>query len=284
LPHLDSMKCQQNLACGSWNHLAASYDGSALRMYVNGRLVAHRVRWFQGRIDQMSVDNIQVRPGLIDMRRLTEVLKTGGTIRLSGTADLITSNKGPLLDIRNICNGCTDQDILLLAAQRNDLVLQSFTVASALGLPSPEIRFQGALKGINAGSPPTIALSGMAGARSLNVNGATYREPGFSLGRGWGVLVYSQYLPEWLGEYLNLAWLAAWTFPIGFWARTRRVLLGATTLLGSVIWWLPAVGMFAPTPPIQWVAAMLGLVMGIGIRCWMVESIAKGDPVGVVAC
>lgn len=280
----EGVNAPEPLAYGSWSHLAASYDGSALRMYVNGHLVAHRVRWFQGRIDRMSVDNIQVRPGLIDTRWLTEVLKTGGMIRLSGTAGLTTGNKGPLLDIRNNCNGCADQDILLLAAYRNDLVLQSFTVASTLGLPSPEIRFHGALKGINAGSPLTIALSGMAEARSLNVNGATYREPGFSLGRGWSVLVYSQYLPEWLGEFLNLAWLAAWTFPVGFWARTRRVLLGATVLLGGVIWWLPAVGMFAPTPPIQWVAAILGLVMGIGVRYWMVESIVKGNPVGVVTC
>lgn len=279
----EGVDAPEPLAYGSWNHLAASYDGSALRMYVNGRLVAHLVRWFQGRIDRMSVDNIQVRPGLIDTRWLTEVLKTGGTIRLSGTAGPTTGDKGPLLDIRNICNGCADKDILLLSAYGDDLVLQSFTVASALGLPSPEVRFQGALSGINAGSPLNMELSGIEGERTLTVNGTAYREPGFSLGMGWIVFIYSQYLPEWLGQWLNAAWLAVWTLLIGFWVRTRRVLLGAIVIFGNVIWLLPAAGMFAPTPPVQWVAAILGLFVSISIR-WIMGLKSKSNLAEVVAC
>jgi hypothetical protein len=278
----EGVDAPEPLTYGIWSHLAASYDGSALRMYVNGCLVAHRVRWFQGRIDQMVVGNTEVRPGLIDTHWLTGVLKTGGTIRLSGAAGPPTTDRSTLLDIRNICNGCADQDILLLAAHEEDLVLQSFTLASALGLPSPEVRFQGVLTGINAGSPLNMELSGMAGERSLTVNGVIYRQPGFTLGRGWTVLVHSQYLPQWLGEWLNAAWLAAWAFPVGFWSRTQHVLLGAVVLLGGVIWLLPAVGMFAPTPPSQWLATILGLLMGSGTHLVM-ESAARGRPAGVVA-
>lgn len=194
------MDASEPLAYGAWSHLAASYDGSALRMYVNGRLVTHLVRWFPGRIDHMSVGNTEIHPGVIDTRWLIEVLKTGGAIRLSGAAGPTLSDRSPLLDLRNICNGCAGKDILLLAAHGNDLVLQSFTVASALGLPSPEIRLHGALGGLQLGSPLNIALSGRTGERSLTVNGATYHEPGFSLGIGWTIFIYSQYLPERLGQ------------------------------------------------------------------------------------
>lgn len=279
----EGVNAPEPLAYGTWSHLAASYDGSALRMYVNGRLVTQLVRWFPGRIDHMSVGNTEIHPGVIDTRWLIEVLKTGEAIRLSGIAGPTMSDRGSLLDIRNICNGCADRDILLLAAHGNDLVLQSFTIASALGLPSPEVRFPGALGGLQLGSPLTITLSGRAGERSLTVNGATYHEPGFSLGMGWTIFIYSQYLPEGLGQWLNAAWLAVWTFPIGFWSRTRLILLGTVVVLGSVIGWLPAIGMFAPTPSNQWFAIILGFLLGIVIH-WMMGFHSKNNLEKVVAC
>ena len=251
------------LAYGSWSHLATSYDGSALRMYVNGRLVANRVRWFQGRIDHMSVGSTEVRPGLVDTRWLTDALEKGEVVQVRGTAAPPMSDRGPILNVRNICNECADKDILILAAHHDDLIVQSFSTSSALGLPSPEVRFHGVLAGISAESPLKIALSGTPGERRL-MNGAIYREGGFSLGMGWTAFIFAQYLPEWLSNWLNLLWVWVWTFPIGFWSRTRRVFVGAVVIFGSVIWWLPAFAGFAPTPLIQWVAVGVGLLMGIG--------------------
>ena len=270
------------LAYGSWSHLATSYDGSALRMYVNGRLVANRVRWFQGRIDHMSVGSTEVRPGLVDTRWLTDALEKGEVVQVRGTAAPPMSDRGPILNVRNICNECADKDILILAAHHDDLIVQSFSTSSALGLPSPEVRFHGVLAGISAESPLKIALSGTPGERSLTVNGAIYREGGFSLGMGWTAFIFAQYLPEWLSNWLNLLWVWVWTFPIGFWSRTRRVFVGAVVIFGSVIWWLPAFAGFAPTPLIQWVAVGVGLLMGIGTHRLMGMP-AKGGSAVVVS-
>jgi hypothetical protein len=154
----------------------------------------------------------------------------------------------------------------LLAADGNDLVLQYFTVASRLGLLSPEIRFGDALQRIKPGSPLDVELYGTPGRRALSLNGKVYNEQGFSLGMGWGVVIYSGHFPLWLREILNIAWMTIWTFPPGFWSRTRSGSAAAVLLLGSGILLLPAFGTLVPTPPVQWVAAAFGFLAGICAR------------------
>jgi hypothetical protein len=173
-----------------------------------------------------------------------------------------------LLDIqRDRSDRPRGDHILLLAAHRDDLILRYFTVAASLDLPSPEIRLDGALRGIAPGSPLTIELSGNPNRRSFIVNGVAHHVPGFTLGMGWTVLLHSEYLPLWLRELLNMAWMAAWTFPAGFWSRTRSAYLGSVVILGTGILILPSVtGMLVVTPPPQWAAAALGFLSGVVVR------------------
>jgi hypothetical protein len=254
------------VAAGAWSYLAATYDGSTLRMYVNGRPVASFVRWFRGRVDEMSISNTPIRPGYFDTRWLMESLGKGKAIQLRGTGGPVTSERGALLDIRNRHPG---DHLLWMAAYGEDLVIHHFTVAAALGLPSPEIRVRGALQGISSGSPLEIEIAGTWSERSLSVNGLLYRGLGFSLGRGWTIFMYSEPLPLWLHELLNLAWMAGWTFLIGFWSPTRLVLFGAIVIVAGTIWLLPFLEMFVLTPSIQLVAASIGLLVGIFIRMMM---------------
>lgn len=254
------------IVAGTWSHLAVTYDGSMLKIYVNGRPMASFVRWFQGRIDKMLIGSTAIRSGFVDTRWLMETLGKGEVIQLRGTAGPVTSEKGTLLDIRNRHPG---DHLFWMAAYGEDLVIRHFTVAAALGLPSPEIRVRGALQGINSGSPLEIEVAGTWSERSLSVNGLLYRRLGFSLGRGWTIFMYSEPLPLWLHELLNLAWMAGWTFLIGFWSPTRPILFGTVVILAGIVWLLPAFGMFLFTPSIQLVAAIIGWFMGIYIRMIM---------------
>lgn len=254
------------IVAGAWSHIAVTYDGSILKIYVNGRPVASFVRWFQGHVDEMSIGSTAIRPGYVNTRWLMETLGKGEVIQLHGTAGPATSEKGALLDIRNRHPG---DHLFWMAAHGEDLVFRHFTIAAALGLPSPEIRVRGALQGISSGSPLEIEIAGTSNKRSLSVNGLPYHGLGFSLGRGWTIFMYSEPLPSWLHELLNLAWMAGWTFLIGFWSPTRPVLLGAVVILAGIIWLLPAFGVFIFTPSIELVAAIIGLLMGIFIRMMM---------------
>ncbi len=247
---------------GVWSHLATTYDGSVIRIYVNGHLEASLVRWFQGYINEMFIGSTQVQPGFVDTSWLKNALQEGETIRLHGIAGSAMAEEAALLSIQNRRH----VKILRLAAHADNLVLRYFTVAAALGFPSPEIRFHGALQAIKSKSPLDIEVSGIAGERSLAVNGTEYRGFGFSLGMGWTVLVYSQYLPLWLRETLNLVWISAWAFLTGFWAQSRVSLLGTIVILGGSILILPTIGILVPTPAGQWIAAGFGFLLGSGIR------------------
>jgi hypothetical protein len=259
----EGVAAPQALSTGVWIHLAVSYDGSILRIYVNGRQVASSVRWFQGRIDRISVGNTAVHPGFVDTQWLRHALKTGEVIRLHGISGKAMSDNGALLDIKNRYPG---DHILLVTVHGNDLAVRYFTVAAALGLPSPEIRLGGALRGVTPGSPLDVELLWPFSAQVLTINGVAHRGLGFSLGMGWTVIVYSEYMPVWLRELLNMAWMAAWIFPVGYWSQTRRVFLGASLILGMSLLILPTLGTLLPTPITQWAAAALGLLAGVVVR------------------
>ena len=80
-----SSRGHRPLAANTWIHLAATYDGSALRLYVNGVLVATKPaigsitttnlplhiggdalnEWFNGRLDDVRVYNRTLTPAEI---------------------------------------------------------------------------------------------------------------------------------------------------------------------------------------------------------------------------
>lgn len=259
----ENIQVAEILSEGVWSHLAMTYDGSILRLYINGRQVASIVRWFQGHIDEMSVGNVVVYPRVsVENSRLRLALQTGEVIRLRGITGPDMSNRGPFLDIQNKHS----IHIFQLVADGDDLILRYITIATTLDLPSPEIRVTGALRNIEPKSPLQVDISRTSSGYSLSVNGVLYQRLGFTLGMGWTVLLYSEYLPLWLQQIFNLTWITVWAFPIGFWSRMRFSSLGAIVTFGICLWTLPAIGAFVATPSIQWVAAILSLLTGICIR------------------
>ena len=129
---IEELEVAEALTGKVWSYLALTYDGSVLRIYVNGLLEASFVRWFQGHIDLMSVGSRDVHPGLFaDARWLGHALQTGEVIRFGGITGPIKSNEGSLLDIQN-----RDRShILRLAAHGDDMILQYMTVATCWDYP-----------------------------------------------------------------------------------------------------------------------------------------------------
>ncbi len=246
------------LVLSVWTHLATTYDGSALRIYVNGRNVATLLRWFGGHITKMAVGNTEVRPGFINPVWMRQALEAGETIGLRGTLGPTQDNDGALLDIMNRRH----INILKLVVEGTDLILNYHTVAASLGLHSPNIRYSEALQELTPGSLFTVGLSGTPNARVVTVNGTKHVGQGLSLGMGWTVLMYSDGLPQWLGEIINLLWIATWTFLAGFWLQNRLTYIGAIVILGCSLLILPLVGSLVPTPPAEWAVAILGFLAG----------------------
>jgi Concanavalin A-like lectin/glucanases superfamily len=93
------------LTTSVWTHLATTFDGSNLRLYVNGALVATRAasgailtstnplriggssalgRWFRGRIDEVRVYNRALSASEIQSDRTTPLSQTAAARRLAG--------------------------------------------------------------------------------------------------------------------------------------------------------------------------------------------------------
>jgi hypothetical protein len=93
------------LTTSVWTHLATTFDGSNLRLYVNGALVGTRSasgtiltttnplriggssalgRWFRGRIDEVRVYNRALSASEIQSDRTTPLSQTASARRLAG--------------------------------------------------------------------------------------------------------------------------------------------------------------------------------------------------------
>jgi glucose/arabinose dehydrogenase len=102
-----SVNGTSRLTTSVWTHLAATFDGSNLRLYVNGSLVGTRTaagtiltsanplriggssalgRWFRGRIDEVRVYNRALSVTEIQSDRTTPLSQTAAARRLAGAA------------------------------------------------------------------------------------------------------------------------------------------------------------------------------------------------------
>lgn len=268
----DGVYSPKAIPSGVWSHLAITYDGSVFQLYIDGRLVSSKVRWFQGHIEKMFVGDIQVRPGFVDREWAIRTLESGKTIRLCGSNGATTSGQGTLMRIQT--EGALP--VIALDVVGQDLVLRYLTVAQALGLFSPSLRFPNGLTRVGPGAPLEVELSGMASKRSLLVNNTTYDSRGLSLGMGWTVLVYSQALPHWLAQSLNVIWMALLTFLAGFWTTARLAFLLTSAIVITGILALPSLGEMASTPFSAWVGAAVGYASGIGTG-WKVRRYAPSS-------
>jgi hypothetical protein len=85
---------------------------------------------------------------------------------------------------------------------------------------------------------------------------------GFTVASGWSLLLDGQSVNAGLRHAFDLAWLAALFFPPGLWAQSVRALLAtAAFALGSLLILPPALGL-VPTPSVQLLAAMTGILAG----------------------
>lgn len=256
----EGVNSPSNLSSGSWSHIATSYDGSTLRLYLNAKEVASLPRWFPGEIESVWIGEAQILPGELDREWLRDKINSGARIRLEATSGPIAPNTRSLLDIRSRYLG---ERVLVLAANEDDLVLRFWTMAQSIGLPSPDIRLPDALRKTTVGAPLSIAVSGCTGNREISVNAHPPVDARFTLGMSWALAAESRYFPTWLQGLLSFVWIGALTFPVGFWSRGwPRTMLGGVSLTVAMLL-VPAVTSLAPTPFFQWVGALIGFLTGI---------------------
>jgi hypothetical protein len=238
--------------------VALTYDGTVLELYLDGRLVARRLRWYPGAIRDASLNGLPIPlGGTVESIAVRERLRSGVSLRVNAVAAAPVPVQTPLVYLLDPFRN----EVLLLAADGDDLLFRVRTRAAALELDNPALRAAGILRGIPPGDPLPVAVSQRGGKYCIDVRSRTACDLGFTLGMGWAFLFYAQVPPSWPPGVLSGLWMLALLFPLGFWGRRRwEAWLGALVLMLVAVF-VYTMGRLGITP-IETAGALVGLLGG----------------------
>jgi VanZ family protein len=231
----------------------------ATRYYGGWAQEFGHLRTYRGQVLHASVGGTTIPSGAIPHSPEVQTrLLAGQTLLVRAVAGPPPSGLAPILSIHDEYQ----REIVLLGADRTDLVYRFRTRAAVLGFDSPELRVPGTLSGIRPGDLLVVTVDHEGGQYRIEVNGVAARV-GFTAGMGWTLLLYGQGLPLWMHPVLSMSWMVGLAFPVGYWARFGWVSLLAV-VPGTIAFVLvPHVSGLAVTPPTDMVAGLVGLLIGL---------------------
>ena len=97
-------------------------------------------------------------------------------------------------------------------------------------------------------------------------NGRPACQLGFTIGQGWGLLIYPEGLPAWLRVVFNAVWMAGLVLPAGYWAQSRGAVLACVAALAASLAAIPLATGLLPCPLREVTAAAGGLLLGVAFR------------------
>lgn len=230
------------------------------------------LRPFGGRVVHAEVAGAALVPGPVVDRtppgeasasdRLRARLLAGAPVRVRAVAGPPAPGLAPIVRVVN-----TDrEEVLLVGAAGEDVVLRRRLRASDARLDFPDLRATGALRGVAPGAPLEIGVTREGRAHCIAVNGRTWCGLGFTAGSGWALLLYVDSAPAQVKALASALWLALLLLPAGFWMRRGPASAAAVVVAVAALALAPPVFGLLPTPPPQWVGAALGLLCGAALR------------------
>jgi len=163
----------------------------------------HLERW-TGQIERADIGGRPATPGRGATGTLINVaLFEGAPITIAASAGVLTSRVTGLFTV----NDRETNELLLVGAERRDLVVRFRQVASVLRLDSPVLRFRDALSSVAPGQALAIVVTLSDGGACATVNGSHSCSEPFSAGGAWSLLAWRDTTPL--------------PGPPGFWTQAR---------------------------------------------------------------
>lgn len=217
---------------------------------------------YGGTLQSASVGGIPVPYSSLDeSEAIRAALQDGGSVRLAVAAGPSPSALAPIFSIADGAQG----EVLMIGADRDDLVVRIRYQADRFRLDRPDFRMVGAFRDVEVGDTIRIAFEPQGGRSCLELNGRRECGIGPRLEQGWALLLYPGGGPAWFKTLMDFGWMAGLLLPFGFFARRHPfTYAGALTLLAAVSGglWLPTVASWS-LPAMA--GAFAGLGMGVGV-------------------
>ena len=215
--------------------------------------------WYRGRLLRVTLGGAPLADGRFpDSRPVRAGLAAGEPLAVRAVAGPRTRRLAPLFSIADSAY----REILVVGADRDDLVLRVRTVAAGLGLAQPDIRWRGALAAARPGDTLAIGMRRNGRGYCLEVNGTERCGLGVTAGRAWALLRDVPELPAAAQAALDCVCVALLMLAVGL--VTTRNAAGLVTALGALAGMAalpPALGLL-PTPALQLAASAAGFVAG----------------------
>ena len=176
--------------------------------------------WYDGRVERAQIGALDLPPWRLEISdQARQALLAGESLHIRALAGSPTAALAPIF---SIADG-EHREIVLIGADRGDLVLRYHTLAAALLLEQPDQRIRGALRGIRPGAPLDILVQRVGPHACITLNG--HRScPGIGPFRGWAFFAYPGSFTARMHTVAGACWLAMLVLPAcywGFWALRR---------------------------------------------------------------
>jgi hypothetical protein len=221
------------------------------------------LEWYRGRVLEATVGSLAIPSHrLPDSEAVRQLLLDGQPIAVRALAGPPVPGLAPLLSIYD-----EDQrEVFLLGADQTDLVFRYRTRAAVLRLDQPDLRLRKAMNTLAPGDTVQVGVEPTKAGIFLTLNAERRCGVGFTMGRGWGILLYPESLPAWLKTLLDMVWLAALALPVGFWGRVRWESAAGVLGLIAAAAVAPVLTTLVAAPLVTVVGLASGCILGVLLR------------------
>ena len=221
---------------------------------ILGHLEPYRGRIVSARIGGLELPSRQ----LADSDRFRALMMGGTALEVMSVAGPAPRALAPIFSVADHLQ----REMILLGADGHDLVFRYRTRAAVFRLDQPDLRLPRALADVTPGDTVELSVHRVARGYVLTEEGRAARV-GFSVGVGWALLMYPEWLSPGTMQLVSVLWVMALAVPIGFWARRRwESGAGVSAVVLALVLIPPALGLVT-TPAGQWVGLAVGLVIGV---------------------
>jgi hypothetical protein len=215
---------------------------------------------YRGRVADAGIGSMPiVSYDTLDIARFQSAFLSGDPVYVRVVAGQRATALAPIVAVFDDAR----REVLLLGAHEDAVVLRFRTRAAEARLDQPDIRALGAIRHVAAGDTVRLSVRRVPRRFCLDAGMGERCTLGYTLGRAWGLLIYLESWPDWLRWIVDLLWIAALAVPIGFWARTRVVLVPAALVLTIALITVPMLVDVLPTPLAQLISGLAGVMLGV---------------------
>lgn len=221
------------------------------------------LEWYRGRVHEVTLAGLHLPSReLVRSDSVRALLQERAELRVRLSAGPPVLSLAPIFSIADHRR----RQIIILGAEREDIVFGYRVRAAALRLNYPDLRVGGAVRSMTPGDPVTLKVRGEGAGYCVEVGGEATCGLGPTIGMGWALLAYVGSLEPWLKTTFSAVWLGFLTLVFGLWARPRWESALGLVLIAAGLVAIPALAPLIPGGLAEHLGAATGVVVGVWLQ------------------